>query len=129
MSLGDLWSIMCWLGARARGAGSMKFSIVTPSFRQLDWLQLCVASVGDQTGVEVEHIVQDAGTEGIGDFVQIGSHLRLFVEADAGMYDAINRGLRRATGQICAYLNSDEQYLPDALRKVAHVFAANPELD
>jgi glycosyltransferase involved in cell wall biosynthesis len=38
----------------------VKFSIVTPSFRNSDWLKLCVASVADQAGVEVEHIVQDA---------------------------------------------------------------------
>ncbi len=41
----------------------MKFSIVTPSFRNSDWLKLCVASVADQAGVEVEHIVQDAESD------------------------------------------------------------------
>ena len=39
-----------------------QFSIITPSFRQLDWLKLCAASIADQTGATVEHIVQDAGT-------------------------------------------------------------------
>ena len=41
----------------------MKISIVTPSFRNSDWLKLCVASVADQAGVEVEHIVQDAQSD------------------------------------------------------------------
>jgi glycosyltransferase involved in cell wall biosynthesis len=108
----------------------VKISVVTPSYNQLEYLRLCAASVADQTGVEVEHIVQDAGTPGdppawIRDLKQ----LRFFAEKDAGMYDAINRGLERATGEICAYLNCDEQYLPGALAKVANFFAAQPEVD
>ncbi len=108
----------------------MKVSVVTPSFRQLPWLKLCAASVADQVGAEIEHIVQDAGT---GADLEVWSasrpNLRLFVEQDAGMYDAINRGLRRATGEICAYLNCDEQYLPGALGRVAKFFTAHPEVD
>jgi glycosyltransferase involved in cell wall biosynthesis len=53
----------------------------------------------------------------------------LFVERDAGMYDAINRGLRRAQGDICAYLNCDEQYLPGTLRRVADYFEQHPDID
>ena len=49
----------------------MRFTIVTPSFNQLDWLELCIGSVADQQGVEfVEHIVQDAGTAGIEEFAR-----------------------------------------------------------
>ena len=44
----------------------MKFSIVTPSFRNSDWLKLCVASVADQAGADVEHIVQDAQSDACG---------------------------------------------------------------
>lgn len=102
-------------------------SVVTPSFRQLDWLRLCVASVADQGGA-VEHIVQDAGSEGVQQALA-DSPVRLFVEQDEGMYDAINRGLGRAAGEICAYLNCDEQYLPHTLAKVAAFFEANPETD
>ena len=39
-----------------------RISVITPSYKQLGWLKLCAASVADQAGVEVEHIVQDAGT-------------------------------------------------------------------
>lgn len=106
----------------------MRFSIVTPSFRQLDWLRLCVASVKDQAGVEVEHIVQDAGSRGIEE-LQSSAHLRVISEQDDGMYDAINRGLARARGDICAWLNSDEQYLPGALARVARAFAEAPEVE
>ena len=45
------------------------------------------------------------------------------------MYDAINKGLRKATGDICAYLNCDEQYLPGALRRVVDYFLLSPKVD
>ena len=48
----------------------MDFTIVTPSFRQLEQLGCCIASVADQEGVTLEHIVQDGGTEGFGDFAK-----------------------------------------------------------
>jgi glycosyltransferase involved in cell wall biosynthesis len=108
---------------------SVKFSIVTPSFRQPGWLRRCVRSVADQ-GVDVEHIVQDAGTgPELEAWVRGHSPARLFVEADRGMYDAINRGLARATGEVCAFLNCDEQYLPGTLARVERAFAENPWAD
>jgi glycosyltransferase involved in cell wall biosynthesis len=107
----------------------MLFSIVTPSFRQLDWLKRCVRSVADQS-VEHEHIVQDAGTgPQLDEWVSASSPARLFVERDKGMYDAVNRGFARASGEIFAYLNCDEQYLPGALAAVAEIFARRPEID
>ena len=98
-------------------------SIVTPSFRQLDWLRLALASVADQQGVEVEHIVQDGGSEAETLAPMAANPIvRLFSEPDDGMYDAINRGLRRTRGEICGYLNCDEQYLPGTLAKVTEIF-------
>jgi glycosyltransferase involved in cell wall biosynthesis len=109
---------------------AQRVSIITPSFNQLEWLKLCAASVADQSEVDVEHIIQDAGT---GDELEAWAtkqpKVKLFVERDAGMYDAINRGLRRAQGDICAYLNCDEQYLPGTLRKVVEFFDAHPAVD
>jgi glycosyltransferase involved in cell wall biosynthesis len=108
----------------------MKFSIITPSFRTREWLPLCAASVRDQQGITVEHLVQDAGSDdGTVEWLRTQPHLQSVVERDGGMYDAINRGLRRATGEILAHLNADEQYLPGALQAVAAMFAAQPELD
>ena len=111
----------------------MDISIITPSFKQLDWLRLCVASVADQKDVRVEHIVQDAGSAGIGEFTaeqtKIHPHLRVVSEQDAGMYDAVNRGIRKASAEIVAYLNCDEQYLPGALRGVVDYFRVHPEVD
>jgi glycosyltransferase involved in cell wall biosynthesis len=107
-----------------------RFSIVTPSFRSSRWLKLCVASVADQKGVSVEHIVQDACSDDeTAEWLPRDPRVKASIEKDDGMYDAINRGWRRATGEICGHLNCDEQYLPGALAKVAHFFAAHPEVD
>ena len=108
----------------------MKFSIVTPSFRNSDWLKLCIASVADQAGVEHEHIVQDAcSDDGTLDWLPRDPRVKAFVEKDGGMYDAINLGYRRATGDILAYLNCDEQYLPGGLKAVQDFFTAHPRIE
>jgi glycosyltransferase involved in cell wall biosynthesis len=108
----------------------VKFSIITPSFRNSDWLKLCIASVADQTGVELEHIVQDScSDDGTQDWLPRDPRVKAFIEKDAGMYDAINRGYRRATGDILAYLNCDEQYLPGALAAVREFFEKNPQVE
>jgi glycosyltransferase involved in cell wall biosynthesis len=105
-------------------------SIVTPSFKQADWLKLCAASVADQKDVRHEHIVQDAGTGAeLEEWARSVPGLTLYVEKDSGMYDAINRGLRRANGDVCSYLNSDEQLLPGALAKIGSFFETNPDVD
>ena len=105
------------------------FSIITPSFRSSAWLKLCLASVADQD-VAVEHIVQDAGSDdGTLDWLPQDGRAKVFVEKDQGMYDAINRGMRRAGGQLLAYLNCDEQYLPGALRAAADFFDAHADVD
>ena len=169
----------------------MKFSIITPSFNQLDWLRLCIASVRNQveapsggrsegaapqsplsypksvspsapSPVAIEHIIQDAGTPGIEEFARevgaefhrdgalvfastgdrrletedriesspdVAYHLTIHCERDGGMYDAVNRGFEKATGELMAYLNCDEQYLPGALRSVTERFSREPNLE
>lgn len=107
----------------------VRISIVTPSYRRSTWLKLCIASVADQGG-EVEHIVQDAGSDdGTLAWLPRDPRVKVFVEKDQGMYDGVNRGLRRAGGDILAYLNCDEQYLPGALLAVAGFFEQHPEID
>jgi len=107
----------------------MKLSIVTPSFRSSSWLKLCIASVADQ-GVDVEHIVQDAESDdGTQDWLPNDKRVKAFIEKDAGMYDAVNRGWKRANGDILAYLNCDEQYLPGALKIVLNFFETHPETE
>jgi len=108
----------------------MKLSIVTPSFRSGRWLKLCIPSVADQQGVEFEHIVQDSCSDDeTRDWLPGDRRVTAVIEKDAGMYDAVNRGFRRATGDVLAYLNCDEQYLPGALKKVGDYFENHPEVD
>ena len=113
----------------AKHPSRVRISIVTPSYRRSAWLRLCIASVADQR-VEVEHIVQDAESDdGTLDWLPGDRRVKMFVEKDQGMYDGINRGLRRAGGDILAYLNCDEQYLPGALKEVAGFFEQHPQMD
>lgn len=108
----------------------MMFSIVTPSFRNSQWLKCCIASVADQQGVEFEHIVQDAcSDDGTQEWLPHDKRVRAYMEKDSGMYDAINRGYRRSQGEILAHLNCDEQYLPGALQAVHGFFEQNPEVE
>ena len=107
----------------------MRFSIITPSFKSSDFLKLCIASVADQ-GVELEHIVQDScSNDGTQDWLPHDKRVKAFIEKDTGMYDAVNRGLRKSSGEILAYLNCDEQYLPGALAAVSNYFDRHPEVD
>jgi glycosyltransferase involved in cell wall biosynthesis len=107
----------------------MEFSIVTPTFKQPEWVRLCAASVADQVGVTSEHIIQDGG-DGQGlEWLDRLRTARLFVEPDRGMYDALTKGISKATGDFISHLNSDEQYLPGALEIVHRFFADNPEIE
>lgn len=107
-----------------------ELSVVTPSFRQPEWLRLCLLSVADQTNASVEHIVQDAGSgAAVVEVCSAFPRVELVQEPDRGMYDAVNRGLRRSRGSICAYLNCDEQYLPGVAAKVSDYFKTHPEVD
>jgi glycosyltransferase involved in cell wall biosynthesis len=107
----------------------MRFSIITPSYRSGDWLKRNLPSVADQ-GVEHEHIVQDScSDDGTMDWLGRDARVMAYFEKDQGMYDAVNRGLRRAQGEILAYLNCDEQYLPGALARVGAYLDKHPEVD
>lgn len=104
-------------------------SIVTPHFNGGNWLRLCVASVADQS-LPHEHLVQDAvSTDGTLDWLRTDSRVAAHIEKDGGMYDAINRGYRRAQAPLIAHLNCDEQYLPGTLQRVTAFFAAHPDID
>ena len=109
----------------------IRISVVTASYKQVDFLKFCAASVQDQRGdFTVEHLIHDGGSGS--DFdqwskAQVGAVC--VSEKDDGMYDAINRGFRKADGDIVAWLNCDEQYLPGTLERVARYFEAQPEID
>ncbi len=110
----------------------MKFSIVTISFNQVEFLERTIQSVLSQTGVDVEYIVVDPGsTDGSRELIEKYRDriAHVVYEKDKGPADGLNRGFARATGDIFAYLNSDDLLEPDALRRVAAFLTAHPEYD
>lgn len=118
----------------------MKFSVITPSYNGMPQIRKCIGSVKAQAGSghEVEHLIQDGGSnDGTYEFCDgyaggagaDGYAFDCMSEADDGMYDAINKGWARASGDILSWLNHDEQYLPGTLEKVAEVFAVDSSVD
>ncbi len=105
-------------------------SVVTPSYNMLNHLKCCHASVLDQAPDGIEHIIVDGlSQDGTVEWLKSHDSLRSIVEADKGMYDAVNKGLLRARGEIVAYLNCDEQYLRGTLPFVQEYFGSHPQVD
>lgn len=105
------------------------FTIITPSLDMLRWLKCCVASVNDQK-VNHEHIIVDGGsTDGTVEWLKKQDYLIKIIDADNGMYEAINKGIKVARGNYIAYLNSDEQYLEDVLSFIYCEFEKHPDAD
>jgi len=105
-------------------------SIVTPSFNQAAYLEQALRSVLEQDGVEIEYIVIDGGsTDGSVDLIKkYASRLTYWVsEKDSGQAEAINKGMQQAHGEIIAWLNSDDYYLPGAVSAAVRTFEQNPE--
>ncbi len=96
--------------------GKPLVSIITPVLNRESTLPSCLASVAAQTYPHIEHIVVDGGsTDGTLDILRSFSTARppqWITEKDEGMYDALNKGLSLAAGDVLAYLNSDDLYLP-----------------
>lgn len=108
-------------------------SIVTPTLNRAALLEFTLRSVRSQSYRNIEHLVMDGGStdstlallrryEGTYD-------LRWNSEPDGGMYEAINRGLEAAKGEIVAYLNSDDLYFPWAVEAIVERFLGSPDAD
>jgi glycosyltransferase involved in cell wall biosynthesis len=107
----------------------MRVSIVTPSYNQSRFLEQTMRSVLDQDTPSLEYFVMDGGsTDSSAEIIKkYERKLAGWVsEKDAGQADAINKGLRLANGEIVAWLNSDDYYLPGAISRVVEVFKNNP---
>ena len=106
-------------------------SIVTPSFNQVRYLEQAIRSVLDQGYPNLEYIVMDGGSRD-GSLAVLGRYqdrLAHWVsEPDHGQADAINKGLRLARGEIVAWLNSDDAYLPGAVAQAVEALEYDPNL-
>ena len=108
-----------------------KISIVTPSFNQGRFLAETMDSVLGQRYPNLEYVVVDGGSTDDSSAIIRSREKELawwVSEKDAGQYDAINKGFARTSGEVMAWLNSDDKYTPWALRVVGEVFAQLPEV-
>lgn len=105
-------------------------SIITPSFNQAQFLEETIQSVLSQDYPRLEYWVIDGGsTDGSVEIIQKYAHrLAGWVsEPDHGQAEAINKGFARASGEIVAWINSDDYYLPGALREAVNAMQRLPE--
>ena len=110
----------------------MKVSVVTAVFNRAGTVAEAIDSVHTQSWVDVEHVIQDGGsTDGTVAIIQqcARANTSIVSESDCGIYDAINRGIKRATGDIIGLMHSDDVFAhAHVLEKVATAFA-NPAVD
>jgi glycosyltransferase involved in cell wall biosynthesis len=104
-------------------------SIVTPSYNMAKHLAETIASIEQQDYPNIEHIVIDGGsTDGTLELLERWG-VRYTSGPDRGPCDAAWRGLREATGEIVAWLNADDTYLPGAVRTAVDYLRAHPDAD
>ncbi len=103
-----------------------KFSVITPSFNQGEYIEQTIRSVIAQDYPSFEHIVIDGGsTDQTISILRKYPHLTWISEEDSGQSDALNKGFRMVTGDIIAWINSDDWYEPIAFKIVEEFFAVN----
>lgn len=108
----------------------MRISIVTPCLNRAETIGEAIESVLAQGHEDMEHIVVDGGsTDGTLDVLARFSHLTVLNGPDRNLYDAINKGLSIATGDVVGLLNGDDLYTPDCFSLIEHAFEAHTEAE
>ena len=106
-------------------------SVVTPSYNQVKYLEETILSVLNQTYPNIEYLVVDGGSsDGSVELLkQYDDRISWWVsEPDQGQTDAINKGFARASGEVYAWLNSDDLYHPDAVSEAVEYLVTHPEV-
>jgi glycosyltransferase involved in cell wall biosynthesis len=105
-------------------------SVITPSYNQGQFIKQTVESVLGQQYPQLEYIVVDglSSDNTLTTLMEYRNQLTLIAERDNGQTEAINKGLRQATGDIVCWINSDDYFLPGTLSFVGDFFARNPHV-
>ena len=107
----------------------MKISIITPCLNRKGFVEEAIRSVLKQNFSDFEHWILDGGsTDGTLDLLAKYPHLKVVSGKDGGVYDALNKGIGRATGDVVGFLNTDDQYTPGTFELVQSVLERNPAL-
>lgn len=107
-------------------------SIVTPSFNQAPFLEECIDSILSQNYPNLEYVIMDGGSSdsSVDIIKKYEKHLTYWQsQPDGGQYNAVNDGFKRTSGDIMAWLNSDDKYHRDAFFKVAYLFNSSPGVE
>ena len=110
----------------------MKISIITPSYSQGQYIEETIISVIEQNFPDLEYIIIDGGStdSSVEVIKKYAKDLTYWIsEPDHGQSAAINKGFKKATGEIIGWINSDDLYMPETLKTVSHLFEKNPDVD